>query len=315
MNKEDMAHLERMLKSIKRELADNDITDFSTNYRIKSLFNLYLKLKRKEWDIKVVYDIAALRIIVNSIEDCYRALGIIHGKWRPLPGRIKDYIAFPKTNGYRGIHTTVFTGDGSIVEIQIRTSDMHKDSEYGVTSHFEYKENIDVDSPVRGNNLKWLKQFLPFVESSGNEKGNWQNETPGWIEELAEFESHSDQPSLFLEHLRTDFFGNRVFVFTPKGDVVDLPHGANPIDFAYAIHSDIGNHLSSAIVNGKPATFDKNLKNGDIVEIITKTNSHPTQKWLKLSKTTLARRHIKNSLKQEEIKDNLYTPKKKSKRI
>ena len=219
-------------------------------------------------DISKVYDLVALRVIVKNVEDCYRTLGIIHRLWRPLPGRIKDYIALPKPNGYRSLHTTIFTGDGGVVEIQIRTEQMHHEAEYGIASHLFYKEH---GKETPGQNIAWVKQLL-----------EWQKNV-----------SHSGE---FLENLKMDFFKYRAFVFTPKGDVIDLPDESSPIDFAYAIHSDIGDHVAGAIVNGKLVPLDTKLRNGDIVRIDTKKTATPKSKWLDYAKTTLAKRHIRNYL-------------------
>jgi len=195
-----------------------------------------------------------------------------------LPGRIKDYIAVPKPNGYRSVHTTVFTGSGEIAEIQIRTEKMHKEAEYGVAAHFIYKEqkNKKVVSP---------KDKLKF----------------SWIEELKELNYNPAEPHKFIEYLKADFFSNRIFIFTPKGDVVDLPEDSIPIDFAYTIHSDIGAHTFGAKINGKMSQLFTKLKNGDIVEIITKKDAHPSSKWLDMVKTTVAKKHIKSYLEKNSL--------------
>lgn len=265
-------HLEKINRTLQKELAVHGITDFKTDYRIKHTYSTYQKLLKKEKDIEKIYDIAALRIIVGSVEECYKTLGVIHSLWRPLPGRIKDYIAFPKPNGYQSIHTTIFTGDGDIVEIQIRTEVMHQEAEYGIAAHFAYKEE------------------------SASPNSNALNKRLRWVKQLSEWQKQVHESKEFLENLRMDFFEHRVFVFTPQGDVIDLPENASPIDFAYAIHSDIGNHAAGAKVNGKFTSLDTPLKNGDIVEIITKKSSMPNQKWLQYVKTTLARKQIRSTL-------------------
>ena len=232
--------------------------------------------------------------------DCYKALGIIHGKWRPLPGRIKDYIAMPKTNGYQSLHTTVFTGDGSIVEVQIRTHDMHKQAEYGIASHLSYSDIKNNESKEMG----WFSQFLPKSLSFFFKTQTPDQKTPTWVKDLAEESYKACNGEETLDDLKTDFFQQRIFTFTPKGDTVDLPIGSTPIDFAYAIHSDIGNHISSVMVNNKIASLHTELKNGDQVEIITKKNAKPNRKWLDYAKTTMAKRFIKAALNinTEEIK-------------
>lgn len=301
--------LEKTLRTLKKQMAEIGIRDFATDYRVKGLYSLYRKLQRKDGDIEKIYDILALRIIVPSIEDCYRVLGIVHGNWRPLPNKIKDYIAFPKPNGYQSLHTTVFTGDGSIVEVQIRTKRMHQEAEYGIASHVLYKEAGGSPERARQLGLDWLRVFFPFRgDRRGHSKITEEAEleapgdrysissVPSWVKQMSTLKGEGAEQKGFLERLKTDFFSRRVFVFTPKGDVVDLPAGASPIDFAYAIHSDIGDHMSGAKVNGKMVTLATELHNGDIVEIMTRDAAKPTQKWLDSAKTTMAQKHIKAAL-------------------
>ncbi|PIP73562.1 MAG: hypothetical protein COW88_01585 [Candidatus Lloydbacteria bacterium CG22_combo_CG10-13_8_21_14_all_47_15] len=268
--------LEKAYRTLQKTLAAHGIVGFTGDFRTKHLYSLYRKLKRYDMNIEKIYDLAALRIIVPTVDDCYRVLGIVHNIWRPLPGRVKDYIAFPKPNGYQSLHTTVLTGDGAVIEIQIRTGTIHREAEYGIASHFAYKEGI--------------------VEKSGHAF----NRKLAWVKQLSEWQKNINESGEFLENLRVDFFSDRVFVFTPEGDVVDLPEAATPVDFAYAIHSDIGAHASGAKVNGKFSSLDTALQNGDIVEIVTKKGSSPSQKWLGFAKTTLARKHIKNALSKKE---------------
>lgn len=297
-NKEDSQKLEKFQKSIKKALAKNSITDFTVHYRIKTLYSLYNKLQRKDWNIEKIYDISALRIILSDVDTCYRVLGLIHGIWRPLPGRIKDYIAFPKPNGYQALHTTIFTGYGNVVEIQIKTKKMHLEAEYGVASHISYKE--DKKNKI-GSNLLWVKRLLPFREKFDENKSNQEisyDDIPSWIKELVDYQSKKENKVSFEEEIKDDFFQQRIFVFTPKGDVIDLPIGSSPIDFAYAIHSEVGNHTNGVKVNGKLTSLDKELKNGDIVQIITNKNSKPSQKWLEYARTTVAKKHIKSTLQE-----------------
>ncbi|KND52104.1 MAG: guanosine-3',5'-bis(diphosphate) 3'-pyrophosphohydrolase [Parcubacteria bacterium C7867-003] len=258
-------HLDKFEKSLKKELAKNGITEFKMDHRVKSLYSLYKKLQKYKWDVEAIYDISALRVTVKEVSDCYRILGIVHGAWRPLPGRIKDYIASPKLNGYRSIHTTIFTGDGGIIEVQIRTEEMHKEAEYGVASHLSYKEG---------------------------------KKNTGWIQELVEFQNVSGDE--FLEHAKKDFFEERIFVFTPIGDVIDLPKDSSVIDFAYNIHTDIGNHMVGAKVNGKFSAITTILQNGDRVEVETKKNAKPNKKWIESCKTTMAKRRINNYLENNK---------------
>ncbi len=272
----DEKYAEKIHHSIQKELVANGIKTARVDYRVKNLFSLWKKLARKEMDPDKVFDILAVRVIVKSVEDCYHALGIIHKHWKPLPGRIKDYIAVAKPNGYRSLHTTIFRGDGGIIEIQIRTEEMHDEAQFGIASHLSYKES--------GVNTKEKK--------AGLEKNI------AWLKELAKWQENVERSDDFLENLSMDFFKNRVFVFTPKGDVIDLPEDSTPIDFAYAIHSNIGDHLSGAKVGRKLVSIDTKLKNGDIIEIETKESASPKRKWLDYAKTTLAKRHIRSYLEK-----------------
>ncbi len=296
---ENVPKLEKFIKSVKKALAGENITSIKTDYRQKGIYSLYKKLQTHNNDIEKIYDILAMRVCVDTIADCYRVLGIIHGVWRPLPGRIKDYIAFPKPNGYQSLHTTVFTGDGSIVEIQIRTNEMHNSSEYGIASHLSYKKNIKNKSI----DTNWFIQLLPKVINYS--KTNTKDEDiPHWIKDLAEsqkgIKTNSDKEE-FIENLKADFFNERIFVLTPKGEVVDLPIGSTVLDFAFAIHSDVGLHANMAKINGKIAALNTPIKNSDIVEITSKESSKPTKKWLDLVKTNMAKRHINNYLEKQKL--------------
>lgn len=268
---EALKHLEKIKNTLVKKLVAEGIKKFKTDFRVKHSYSLFKKLEYYNMDIEKIYDISALRILVPTIEDCYRVLGIIHNTWKPLPERLRDYIAVPKFNGYKSIHTVIFSGDGGIVEIQIRTFQMHEEAEFGVASHVFYDESGKPQSGgIVDKKLKWITQLI-----------DWQKNV----------RASSD----FINDLKTDFFKNRIFVFTPKGDVIELPEDASPIDFAYAIHSDIGNHAAGAKVNGKFVSFDTGLSNGDIVDIQTKEKSRPSRKWLEYAKTALARKHIRLS--------------------
>src|SRR3989344_2709209 len=260
--------LEKFSRSVKKALAKNSMTRAKTEYRIKGLYSLYHKFLRHDKDMEKIYDVNAMRILVGSVSDCYKVLGIIHEHWRPLPKRIKDYIAFPKPNGYQALHTTVFIGDGNIVEVQIKTEEMHRHSEYGIASHLSYKQG------GKGRDvLAWIHALLPRRSASQETKEEPPKDTPRWITELADYEEPSKNYKLFRERLTSDFFNHRIFVFSPNGDVVDLPLDYTPIDFAYSIHSDIGNKMTGAKVNGKLVSLDTPLKNGDIVFITTSENA------------------------------------------
>ncbi len=267
-------------KQIEKELIKNKVKVVEIDHRMKRKYSLWKKLVKREMDLEKVYDIIALRIVLETVEDCYKVLGIIHSVWNPLPGRIKDYIALPKPNGYRSIHSTIFTGSGNALEIQIRTKEMHAEAAHGIAAHFAYKE--DKDKKVKNDKLKFK-----------------------WLEELKDINYTPDDPQKFLEHLKADFFSHRIFVFTPQGDVIDLPENSSPIDFAYSIHSDIGDHVSGAKINGKMSQIFSELKNRDIVEIIKKKDAHPSQKWLEYVKTTIARKHIKSYLEKNNLANKL----------
>ncbi len=303
--------LEKERKVLQKRLAEAKVPDFNTSYRVKGLFSLYHKLNRKDWDIATVYDLLAIRVLVPTVEDCYQTLGIIHQLWRPLPGRMKDYIAFPKPNGYKSIHTTVTTAHGTILEIQIRTKQMHQESEYGIASHLIYKQAV-VSGPVAGSGMfsnLIPTLFRPFTRATAQASLAKENATispkekiPQWISQIGEMHTRDKSTGdEFMDEMRQDFFSNRIFVFTPNGDVVDLPVGATPIDFAYAIHSDIGDHISGVKVNKKLVQLDTILKNGDIVEVENRKGAKPTKKWLDIAKTTLAKRRIRAALEEQII--------------
>ncbi len=297
--------LEKERKVLQKRIADSKLLDFNTSFRVKGLYSLYHKLSRKDWDINSVYDLFAMRVMVSSVEDCYRALGIIHELWRPLPGRMKDYIAFPKPNGYQSIHTTVTTQHGTILEVQIRTRQMHHESEFGIASHLIYKQPNMSDRPQAAN---WFTNlvpslFRPFVQRISADVSveevkdrSHKEKIPHWINEIGDSHTKELGSGEFMDELKQDFFMNRIFVFTPQGDVVDLPVGATPIDFAYTIHSEIGNHIAGAKVNKKLVQLDTELRNGDIVEIETKKNAQPSKKWIDIAKTSVAKRHIRAEL-------------------
>jgi GTP pyrophosphokinase len=294
--------LEKIEKDLKRLLAENDIRTFHMETRKKGMYSLFRKLQRKNWDITQIHDIRALRIILPTLADCYTVLGIVHGQWRPLPGKIKDYIASPKPNGYQSIHTTVYTGDGGALEIQIRSDAMHKEAEFGIASHLSYKEATGYLNAKRGSGLEWVRQFLPrgiggasAATVSATAHTTASDLVPSWVRELAEART-SGSSDEYMGQLKTDFFSQRIFAFTPKNDVIDLPIDASPIDFAYAVHSDIGNHLAGAKVNGKLVSLDTPLQNGDIVEISTKPSAKPSRKWLEMVKTNMAKKHIRAAL-------------------
>jgi GTP pyrophosphokinase len=262
---------------LNKELEEAGLKNVIVNYRQKHLYSLWKKLQKYEMDIDKIYDIIAMRVIVNSVSDCYHVLGLIHGKWTPVPGRIKDYIASPKINGYQSLHTTIFTGTGGIVEIQIRTHEMHEKAENGIAAHFIYKESNKKEKSIP-KEFEWVKQLKDLNINQDNEN-----------------------PEKFLKRIKMDFFKDRVFVFTPKGDIIDLPEDSSVIDFAYAIHTDIGDHAQGAKINSKNSSLGTKLKTNDIIEIQVNKNAKPSSKWLDYAKTGLARKHINMHLKSNSL--------------
>ncbi len=265
--------LEKVAKNLNEELNILEVNIERVDHRVKHLYSLWQKLKKYDYDINNIHDIIALRIIVPNISDCYQALGVVHGLYKPKPNRFKDYIAVPKPNGYQSLHTTIFTGNGESVEVQIRTKDMHEEAEYGIASHLNYKELGD---GLNANNIK--------------SKTTWTQEILDWQKDISKHDE-------FMKHLKEDFFNHRVFVFTPKGDVIDLPEGSTPLDFAYQIHSDIGDHALRAYANDKLVPFDYIIKNRDILKIEISDKAKPNRKWINMCKTQLAKRHVKSWLK------------------
>lgn len=305
--KETEAGLARVQKELRREFARKGLRNFRTDIRMKGYWSLHQKLKRKDDDITRIHDIAALRVIVQSIDDCYTVLGVIHARFRPLPGEFKDYIAFPKPNGYQSLHTTVLSEEAGVIEIQIRTEDMHRRAQFGIASHMSYKQlgKTGNKNAFEMLSFSWIRDLVPtllnFSKRSGTAGGGQgkkgtKEALPPWLADLANVNAELSESSEFVDRLKEDFFSHRVFLFTPKGDVIDLPMHSTPIDFAYAIHSDLGDHMAGAKVNGKMVSFDTPLRNGDIVEILKRDSGKPTAKWLDMAKTSMARRHIRATL-------------------
>jgi GTP pyrophosphokinase len=266
-----------------REVLENaNVQIIDVHGRSKHLYSLYRKLLRYERDISRIYDLMAVRIIVPTLADCYAALGIIHGVWTPLKGRIKDYIAQPKPNGYSSLHTTVFCNDGEVVEFQIRTPELHRLAEYGIASHWQYDEMKTKRSTLKqSEEAEWIKQI---------------NELHSEVSDTKEYMN-------LLEEMKIDVFRNRIFVFTPKGDVIELPEDSTPIDFAYMIHTDIGNTCTAAKVNDKIEPLNITLKSGDVVEImVDKSRKGPNPDWQNSVKTRYARSKIRQYAKSS-LKD------------
>ncbi len=270
-------------QEVEKALQENDIKA-EINGRVKSIYSLHKKLAKVDGNIDDIYDLMALRIIVEKKEDCYRVLGILHTLYKPMISRIKDYIATPKPNGYQSLHTTVMTPAEQIVEFQIRTARMHEYAESGLAASFHYHEQKDSKDYTRGRK----SSVLP---------ANMQ-----WISELQEVVGKlKDGEDLSQNQLNIDLFGDRIFVHSPKGDIYDLPEGALPLDFAYLVHTDIANRAYSFRVNGKIHPFDKPLQNGDIVEVITNKLSQPKQAWKSLVTTTHAKSKLQNQLKKQGV--------------
>ena len=256
-------YLKKFIPRLKKIFKKERVNVLEINYRTKSYWSTYKKLLRKDMDFKKIHDLFALRIIADDVPSCYKILGVIHKHFKPISEEINDYIAKPKPNGYRSLHTTIFSDPNTITELQIRTLEMHKEAEYGICAHWSYKEKIDLKKDSKS--FEWMKDASEFWKS-----------------------------------FKINFFENQVFTLTPKGDIIVLKKDSTPIDFAYAIHSEIGNHCESAKINGKMATLSDILRNGDIVEIVVNKKRVPSQDWLRFVKTGLAESHIKKAIAQKE---------------
>lgn len=265
----------RIKKELTPQLKEEKIAN-EIEVRFKHLYSIYQKMKTKSREFSEIYDVFALRVIVNDVNDCYKVLGIIHTIWKPKPNRFKDYIAVPKPNGYRSLHTTVFGPDGRPVEFQIRTREMHEESIYGLAAHWHYKAQRQENT----------------------------NKQPTWIKEIIDIQKEFSDTNDFVHKIQLDVFHDRIFVFSPKGDAIELPDGATPIDYAYAIHTKIGNSAAQAVINEKIGKLDQELKNGDVVEIITEKNKvYPSKDWLKFVKTKKAREAIKQDAKKSPFEN------------
>src|SRR5687767_799787 len=271
--------IEDLKKNVSAKLAEAQVPVIAIDGRIKRLFSIHQKLKRQKIDLDQVYDLVALRIVTQSVRDCYAALGIIHQTWSPVPGRIKDFIAMPRPNGYQSLHTSVISERGVPFEVQIRTADMHRTAEDGIAAHWKYKEGR-VGAGSDEQYFVWLRQLL-----------EWQQEVR--------------DPQEFLQNLKIELYPEEVYIFTPKGEVKALPRDATPVDFAYSIHTDVGHQCVGARVNGKMVPLRARLRNGDIVEIVTAPGHKPSRDWLNFVVTSRARNKIKHFIHAEEKERSL----------
>ncbi len=268
--------IERLRVPLEDELRRAGVTDVEVSGRPKHLWSIYQKMKKRNKPFEEIYDLMAMRVIVGTVPECYHVLGIIHHVWTPLQERIKDYIASPKSNGYQSLHTTIFGPGGQLFEIQIRTREMHRTAEYGIAAHWLYKTSTEPEHEDEiGRQLGWFRQLL-------------------------ELQQESATPEEFLEFLKVDLYHDEIFIFTPQGDVKQLPKGATAIDFAFHVHTDVGLHTTGARVNGRIAPLHRELKNGDTVEILTSKQARPSRDWLAHVRTGRARSKIKQWIRQEE---------------
>ncbi|MBQ0040663.1 MAG: bifunctional (p)ppGpp synthetase/guanosine-3',5'-bis(diphosphate) 3'-pyrophosphohydrolase [Clostridiales bacterium] len=274
-------NIEQLIETINAQLDDSGI-QHDIKGRSKHIYSIYRKMVIQQKSIDEIFDLMAVRVLVDSVKDCYAVLGLVHNKWTPIPGRFKDYIAMPKPNMYQSLHTTVIGDNGDPFEIQIRTYEMHRIAEYGIAAHWKYKEGkVNGEQEDSEQKLAWLRQAL-----------EWQKEADDSVE--------------FLETMKVDLFENQVFVFTPGGDVMELPAGSTPLDFAFKVHTEVGVKCVGAKVNGKMVTIDHELNNGDIVEIVTSSNSSgPSMDWLKICKSSGAKQKIRNWLRKANKDDDV----------
>ena len=272
-------YVKDVCKRIERMLVERNFA-VEVNGRIKGLYSLWEKMKKHQCEFDQIYDYVAFRVVVENVADCYASLGVIHSQWTPIPGRFKDYIALPKPNMYQSLHTTVIGPGHRRIEVQIRTREMHKVADYGIAAHWKYKQNTG------GLDAKDAAKFA-------------------WLRQLMEFQKEVKDPQEFLDSVKVDLFNDEVYVFTPKGDVRVFPRGATPIDFAYSIHSQVGEHCSGARVNGVMVSLRHELHNGDTVEIVTSPNQHPSKDWLDFVASGRARSRIRTYLRTEERKQSI----------
>ena len=272
-------------KKVKKILVDMDITDATISSRIKSVYSTYMKMRHKKYALEQIQDLTALRILVHTIPDAYNVLGVLHAEWRSIPGAFKDYISLPKPNGYQALHTRILI-DKHILEVQILTHEMYRHAQFGVAAHFTYKDKRHGTVSLE---LEWFDKLL------ANKKG--AKRVP-WTERITTIQQETADDTDFMDSMQGDFLQERMFIFTPKGEVVDLPQKATPVDFAFAIHGDIGKHAEGAFVNGKYVSLRHELQNGDVVNVKVGKKSTVNKKWLDWVKTSEARARIRQLTKK-----------------
>ena len=276
---EQLVEVTRVLRD---RLVAMEIADFEISGRPKHLYGIYHKMERQQKQYNEIYDIQAVRVIVNNKDECYRVLAIVHDHFCPIPGRFKDYIGLPKPNRYQSLHTAVMGPKGQPIEVQIRTWEMHHIADYGIAAHWKYKESDSVSNPLKGDDQKFT-----------------------WLRQLVEWQRDLKDPQEYLDSVKEDLFDSEVYVFSPKGDVYCLPRGATPVDFAYRVHTEVGNHCSGALVNNVMVSLQRSLKHGDIVSILTQNNAHPSTDWINFVATNSAKSRIRQWFKRSRRDENL----------
>lgn len=274
--------IDRITENLRSQLQELGIKALEVKGRPKHLYGIYLKMQQQNKEFHEIYDISAVRIIVETTEECYRSLAVVHNAFKPIPGRFKDYIGLPKPNRYQSLHTTVMTDRGRPLEVQIRTLEMHHIAEYGIAAHWKYKETGSSDIQLNSDDEKFT-----------------------WLRQLLEWQKDLKDAQEYIDTLKNNLFEDDVYVFTPDGDVIALAHGATPVDFAYRIHTEVGNHMKGVRVNDRWSVLDRPLENGDIVEIITQKNSHPSLDWLNFVVTNTARNRIRQWYKRSHRDENI----------
>ncbi|MGB3492951.1 MAG: bifunctional (p)ppGpp synthetase/guanosine-3',5'-bis(diphosphate) 3'-pyrophosphohydrolase [Elainellaceae cyanobacterium] len=275
------SRLQDVVNTLRDRLTQLSIPCLDVSGRPKHLYGIYQKMQRQQKEFQEIYDVAAIRVIVNSNDECYRALAVVHDAFRPIPGRFKDYIGLPKPNRYQSLHTVVIGTSGRPIEVQIRTMEMHHIAEYGIAAHWKYKE------------------------AGGSVRVSTEDEKFTWLRQLLEWQNDLNDAQEYLDNIKVNLFDDEVFVFTPKGDVIPLARGGTPIDFAYRIHTEVGNHCCGARINGRIMPLDSLLQNGDIIEIIRQKNAHPSLDWLNFVVTTGARNRIRQWYKRSHRDENV----------